>query len=985
MWMGNGVSRLRPYNLMKELPDPSNLSKYEATTSSAATTKARTNTSTIRAPAERARTSFSIFLPFVRPFPLFVNPFLFIFAKLCLSISVTTHTTSLLPYFNGEIRAFGKRHMEGGRVEVTKELKKASLSCFSCFSIATSTFKLLHEIPTDSRGHTLCTFLNCQGRKWLTFIKDYVCGPWHLGGKPMLLRKWTPGIVPESFVFNSIPVWIKLGRIPMKLWREAELAVVASLVGKPITLDLATKEQCRLSYAHVCVELDVDSCMHAKITVNLRGVDFIVSLEESEIRSSTNRPSRQVEKEVGKRDEFTLVTRKKRDLVCVRDRGKSLEVTMPNSFGSLLKAGNIDKWALTIVKGSPLPLSVNDGVVALSGYLIFWGRPLWGSVALWRLEFAKKKNRFSFSTRVVDEQFVIVQITSGWSSSRVVMGDLNAIRVHSEAFGGSPIQGEMEDFDMAIRDADLMEPSNGRVVSFWFFNHWVKNLSFIEVGYRMWGRHEGTSSASVRRCAMQRRPWIVLKERLEEAFFVRSPGFNVDLDDSMVSFHDGVFRWSEKCYQGLQVPISRGEVRRVLFSMDSGKAPGPDGFSVGFFKGVNATAITLIPKCVGLSVWRNFDLFLAVNFVDDLMIFCAADEPSLSFVRETLQKFGELSYLFAKLGKSSIFVVGGSNEATSSLAANMGFVLGNLPVRYLGLPLLTGSVLVLPAFVHNNVDKILRSYLWRGKDEVRGGVKVAWVEVCLPFEEGGLAIRDEPSWNIAIDSGVGRSWCLQAILHKQDSLKQHVQMEIGERVLYDEASQREARFSEFIGLDGEWQWPRGGFFIANAWDTIHPQGGRVRWACLLWSGRNVPKHSFCAWLAIKDRGMFGLGSLRSWLPLIGLRIKGLSCLGFVIKEEEDELSEVSASDMEEVTDMAKLDLNTTNGIGHSVVKKVKVSWKNFGLIMRRGRAQQKGFLRTTWSSWKVVKEDRLPLPLGGVDLILGMQWQRTLGVTEMDW
>ncbi|KAL0549129.1 hypothetical protein IC582_013609 [Cucumis melo] len=103
-----------------------------------------------------------------------------------------------------------------------------------------------------------------------------------------------------------------------------------------------------------------------------------------------------------------------------------------------------------------------------------------------------KKNRFSFSTRMVDEQFVIgtltdllsdvcvevfcvyasysnierrllwrrlVEITSGWSSPGVVMGDFNVIRVHSEAFGGSPNQGEMEDFDLTILDADLIEPS----------------------------------------------------------------------------------------------------------------------------------------------------------------------------------------------------------------------------------------------------------------------------------------------------------------------------------------------------------------------------------------------------------------------------------------------------------------------------------------------------------------------------------------------
>ena len=126
----------------------------------------------------------------------------------------------------------------------------------------------------------------------------------------------------------------------------------------------------------------------------------------------------------------------------------------------------------------------------------------------------------------------------------------------------------------------------------------------------------------------------------------------------------------------------------------------------------------------------------------------------------------------------------------------MGFTIGHLPVRYLGLPLLSGrlrssdcdppiqritsrirswyarvlsfagrlqlvrsvlrslqvywaSVFMLPMKVHRDVDKILRSYLWRGNGKGRGSAKVAWDEVCLPFDEGGLAIRDLSSWNKA--------------------------------------------------------------------------------------------------------------------------------------------------------------------------------------------------------------------------------------------
>ncbi|KAA0065355.1 F17F8.5 [Cucumis melo var. makuwa] len=783
-------------------------------------------------------------------------------------------------------------------------------------------------------------------------------GPWHLGGKPMLLRKWTPGIVLESFVFTSVPICIKLGRIPMELRTEAGLAVVASAVGKPLTLDLATKERHRLSYARVCIKLDVGSPKPVEITVSLRGVDFIVSAN--------------YEWKPQKWDGLDSETRGEVVL-------EAFNQTVGGSYS-------------------------NSGV----------GR-IW---VMW------KKNHFSFSTRVVDEQFVTGTLT--------------------DLLSGVCEEGEMEDFDLAIRDADLVEPSvqvnwftwtskqNSRVVSFRFFNHWLEDPSFIEVVARMWGRHEGVSplvslmrnlqrlKPTLRRHFVAKQAWLLRPsgQQLDwrKPLFVRNPELDVDSDGSRISSHDGVvhlvvnyfrnslgsqkigyrelspviedivqFRWSEECCQALQIPTIREEVRRVLFSMDSGKAPVPDGFSVGFIKGawsvvgedfcdavlhffetcylpigVNATAITLIPKrrgaermeefrpisccnviykCISkiltdrLHVWLPsfissnqsafipgrsiidnillcqelvggyhlnsgkprytlkidlqkaydsvnwdflFGLLIAIGtplkfvswiracvtssmfsimingsfegffhgrkgvrqgdplspflfvmvmevlsrmlnkipqsfqfhrrcekvklnhltFADDLMIFCAADEPSLSFIREYLQKFGELSGLFVNLRKSSIFVAEVSNEAASHLAASMGFVFGNLPVRYLGLPLLIGrlrsndcapliqrmtsrirswtaqvlsfvgrlqlvrsvlrslqvywpSVFVLPAYVHNEVDKILRSYLWRGKEEGRGGIKVAWVEVCLPFEEGGLAIRDGPSWNIA--------------------------------------------------------------------------------------------------------------------------------------------------------------------------------------------------------------------------------------------
>lgn len=44
-----------------------------------------------------------------------------------------------------------------------------------------------------------------------------------------------------------------MGTIPMELWTEVGLVVVANAIGKSLTLDLATKERCRLSYECVYV------------------------------------------------------------------------------------------------------------------------------------------------------------------------------------------------------------------------------------------------------------------------------------------------------------------------------------------------------------------------------------------------------------------------------------------------------------------------------------------------------------------------------------------------------------------------------------------------------------------------------------------------------------------------------------------------------------------------------------------------------------
>ncbi|KAL2223834.1 UNVERIFIED_CONTAM: putative mitochondrial protein [Sesamum indicum] len=122
------------------------------------------------------------------------------------------------------------------------------------------------------------------------------------------------------------------------------------------------------------------------------------------------------------------------------------------------------------------------------------------------------------------------------------------------------------------------------------------------------------------------------------------------------------------------------------------------------------------------------------------------------------------------------------------MLAVLGFQEGHLPMRYLGLPLLSSrlfistvshfylklmhvlldgkeyhyhmlggyrssnlyfstlslywaSAFILPKAVIKEVEKCLRTFLWKGTS-MTGYAKVAWKDICKPVEEGGLGIKD---------------------------------------------------------------------------------------------------------------------------------------------------------------------------------------------------------------------------------------------------
>ncbi|KAL2252868.1 UNVERIFIED_CONTAM: hypothetical protein Sindi_0081500 [Sesamum indicum] len=163
-------------------------------------------------------------------------------------------------------------------------------------------------------------------------------------------------------------------------------------------------------------------------------------------------------------------------------------------------------------------------------------------------------------------------------------------------------------------------------------------------------------------------------------------------------------------------PFSLEEVKLAVFDIVEDKAPGPNGYSSGFYKAawpvvgtevtravldffstgrllkqVNSTLLALIPKVhtpISCEPARIFQL----EFADDLILFCKADKDSVRTLKVGLDRFAEWSGLRLNIQKSHLIISRSAQERKEQLLSILGFQDGHLPMRYLGLPLISSRL-----------------------------------------------------------------------------------------------------------------------------------------------------------------------------------------------------------------------------------------------------------------------------------------------------
>ena len=178
-----------------------------------------------------------------------------------------------------------------------------------------------------------------------------------------------------------------------------------------------------------------------------------------------------------------------------------------------------------------------------------------------------------------------------------------------------------------------------------------------------------------------------------------------------------------------------------------------------------------------------------ICFADDVLVFSDGKKTSIEGILAVFQEFARVSGLNISLEKSTLYLAGVQAEDSEAIMEQFPFDSGFLPVRYLGLPLLTkrmnaqdyspllsrirsrisswttrqlsfagmlqlvGSVLYsitncwmsayrLPSSCIKEINSLCSAFLWSGPALSTHKAKIGWTDVCKPKNEGGLGLKN---------------------------------------------------------------------------------------------------------------------------------------------------------------------------------------------------------------------------------------------------
>ncbi|XP_019241615.1 PREDICTED: uncharacterized protein LOC109221601 [Nicotiana attenuata] len=304
------------------------------------------------------------------------------------------------------------------------------------------------------------------------------------------------------------------------------------------------------------------------------------------------------------------------------------------------------------------------------------------------------------------------------------------------------------------------------------------------------------------------------------------------------------------------------------------------------------------PRCAKLGITH-------LSYADDLLLFARGDLSSISHIHGCFSHFSQVSGLQANLRKSSVYLGGGGvpQNVRMEIIQKLGFTIGELPFKYLGIPLATkklslmqwyplvkkivakislwtakklsyvgrvqlvhtvlfgiqsywSQLLNFPTKVLKMIESYCRSYIWSGVNVITKKALVAWTE-CVRLNQRGLSLINLQLWNKAALA----KFCWD-VAHKQDRLwikwihafyikdKQLEEMAIPQQaswmvrqILSARTTLQQVQHKQYLKKS----------MISQFYLQLLRDRPRVSWKCLMFQNKARPNAIFTMWLHLHEK------------------------------------------------------------------------------------------------------------------------------------
>ncbi|XP_073060321.1 uncharacterized protein [Primulina eburnea] len=308
------------------------------------------------------------------------------------------------------------------------------------------------------------------------------------------------------------------------------------------------------------------------------------------------------------------------------------------------------------------------------------------------------------------------------------------------------------------------------------------------------------------------------------------------------------------------------------------------------------------PKCANLRITH-------LAYADDLLLLSRGDTRSVSMIMECLNNFGDMAGLRVNLLKSNIYMAAIDDRVRDEILQITGFSPGNLPFRYLGVPLAARnlrssdysklvesiaakfnswprqslsyagkielvrsvvqgiecfwlSILPIPNCIIDSIHSLCRKFVWPTKHP-----PIAWVTLCKSIDDGGLGLKNLKCWNKALIAKT--LWKIQM---RKESLwirwVNHFYSKVGGVWSWGWHKDESPLIKQLIAIRDEivlrmgsvdaasttlQSWFSSGEGIGKAYDFFTKKVGKWPWKPLLSRSCILPKHKFTLWLVAHSK------------------------------------------------------------------------------------------------------------------------------------